>query len=134
GKVWHILAVDLLVLVLAVSLYFTFIPRYGALGAAMAVSVATIVHALAKQAALMRWTSVRWCSWRYAKVYIAAALATGLLTMWQWLATPTLMPGIALVILCWLGVIIASREALVVDQMFPELRRIRYLRRWLQAS
>ena len=134
GKVRLVLLVDLLALAVALGMYFTMIPRYGALGAAIAVSASTIVHAIAKQTALIRWTDVWWCSWRYAKVYVCVAFATVVLTLWQWLVTPTLMSGFVLVVLCWLGVLVVSRDALVVHQVFPELQQLQLLRRWFQAT
>ena len=134
GKVWHILGVDLFALAFSMGMYFWAIPRYGALGAAAAVSVSTVVHAIAKQAALLRWTDVKLCSWRYAKVYAAATAATVVLTLWQALFTPSLVSGVALIAVCWLGIIVAGREALAVNQIFPELQRVRFLRRWIHTG
>ena len=134
GKVREILIVDLLALGVAGLAYAYAIPRHGAVGAAAAVSLSTAFHAVAKQVALFRWTSVRRCQWRFTKLYLAVAIATVVLTAWRWVGPTTLTPSLALVVVCWLAVIFAGREALAVHQHFPELQRMRFLRRWLQTS
>ncbi len=69
--------------------------------------------------------------WEFAKVYGLAAAATLALIVLQWMWAPRMLLGLAFVILLWLALILLTRDVLDVEDTFPELLRLPFMRQLL---
>lgn len=128
GKVRWAVSITLLAALVNVALSFLLIPRFGALGAAVAMSGTLVLHNVFKQAGLHLATGVRRPRRHHARCFgILALAAAGLLGVR--LAAPdrpVLLVGAA--VLVSLTALRLTRRALGVGGVFPELLRIPLLR------
>ena len=109
------------------------VPKYGAMGGAIATCGTLIVHNILNQAGL-RGSGIQLFQWRYVKAYLVVAVAaTGLLLV-QVLASPPIYVAFGLAAIVSTGVIVVNREHLDVQSTFPELRRVRWLQPFLEPS
>jgi O-antigen/teichoic acid export membrane protein len=133
GRVRYIVIVDFVAGAISVLLSLLLVPRYGAMGGAIATCGTLIVHNILNQAGL-RGSGIQLFEWRYAKAYLVLALAaTGLLLV-QLLVSPPIYVAFGLAAIVSIGVIAINREHLDVHSTFPELRRFRWLRPFLEPS
>ncbi|REJ88818.1 MAG: hypothetical protein DWQ34_21380 [Planctomycetota bacterium] len=133
GKAPSILAVDALSVIVIVGVNLMLIPKYGAMGGAIGTTSTIIVHNVLNQIALGWGTSVTSFNMKYARVYGAIVVCTVLLCASQWLWQPPFFVGGLLAAAGSLVVLMASRGALEVEETFPELRRLPFLK-WIVAS
>ncbi len=134
GKVRYVVIVNVLAMVASVSLALLLIPRFGALGAAVATATSMILHNVLKQIGLCRATGMRFIEWRYASVYaVLLCGALGLLLVQLFVSTQlyVLLPLAALVSL---GVLMLTKHSLAVEDTFPELLRVPVLNRLLRSK
>ena len=130
GKARAILLLNLSTVVLNLLLSLLLVPRFGAMGAGIATMVAVIVYNLVTQVTMYVGTGVGTIEWRYTRVYLViAAAALGLLGIQVFLSPPVYV-SIALAAAVALFVVCVNREALEVEQMFPEVARVPVLS-WL---
>lgn len=129
GRLKYILLINLGVALLNLALNLWLIPRYGALGAAVGTSLALIVHNALKQLGLRLGTGIRLFDPRYAPIYVSMSLATLGVVLTQVLAGGSLPIGVMAALVATLLVVMRARQALRLDQTFPELRRIPLMRR-----
>jgi O-antigen/teichoic acid export membrane protein len=131
GRVRYIVLVDFAAGAVSVVMSLLLVPRYGAMGGAVATCGTLIVHNILNQAGLLG-SGIQLFQWRYAKAYLVVAFAaTGLLLV-QVLASPPIYVGFALAAVVSVAVIMINREHLDVQSTFPELHRVRWLRPFLQ--
>jgi O-antigen/teichoic acid export membrane protein len=121
GKVRYIMVIDFLALAASLGLNLLLIPRYGALGGAIATSGTLVVHNILNHAGLKFGTSINLFQWRYLRVYLAIALGASSLMLFQWLISSSIYLNFALVAIVSLLVIVINREALDVENTFPEI-------------
>jgi O-antigen/teichoic acid export membrane protein len=130
GRIRQLVVVNGLTVAINLALSLSLIPRYGALGAAIATSATYAIFNLLKQAALARATSVRFFRKEYLSVYgSVTAAAAGLLVVHLVIRSLALEIGAA--VLASLIVFGASVRALRVAQAFPEFRAVPFVRLFL---
>jgi len=134
GDVRNIVRNDLLATVAAVALYLALIPRYGALGAAIANCAVLIVHNVLNQISLLRISGITFFPARYFSLYGAMLVLTVILCGVQWIWAPPIYIGLVLVAAASALVLFYARESLEVEAMFPELGRWPLVRRVFRFS
>jgi O-antigen/teichoic acid export membrane protein len=128
SRLRYLVTINLAVAGLNLVLNVVLIPRYGALGAALATAATLIAHNVGKQAGL-RSVGIALFPRRYLRLYGAVTvLSAGLLAV-QYLADLPLLPGLALAGIASVAVVVVSRDQLDVNETFPELLRIPLVRR-----
>lgn len=128
GKIKTLVAIDVVITALSLSLNLLLIPRHGAVGAAIATAATMSVHSVLNVLGLWRAnriTMMRRADWRF---YAGIALVTSLLVGVQSMLHPPLFVGLLLAALLIAAVGIANRHLLDVTGTFPELRRFWPLR------
>jgi len=123
AKVGFVAAVNAVVAVLALVLYFTLIPSYGALGAAIASTTTMIVYNVLNQTGLVMGTGVGRFRGSHVRIYVAVAmvitilLAVRMVTSSVWILLP-------LIVISGIGLLRWSRDMLAIADTFPELTRV----------
>ena len=129
GDVRNIVRNDLVATAAAAALYWWLVPRYGALGAAIAHCAVLILHNLLNQVALLRVSGITFFPARYGSVYAAMLALTAILLAVQWAWATPIYVGLALVAVASAVLVAFARDTLEVDTMFPELTRWPLVRR-----
>jgi O-antigen/teichoic acid export membrane protein len=124
GYVRQIVLLDAAATLALVVLNVLLLPRYGALGGAVAFLVATVVHTAAYQVLLARHTGIRFLPRECAAAFAVMAGAVAALGLIQALWSPPLLIGLLLVALASAGVLAAGARLLDVEATFPELLRV----------
>jgi O-antigen/teichoic acid export membrane protein len=128
GKIRYVVVINSCTTAFALAANVALAPRFGALGAAVAVLATLVLHNLLKQAGL-RGTGVGVFDLRYLRTYVTVlggAAAVGLI---QQLAHPPLPVGVAVAAIVSLLVVGLNRRALRLAGTFPELARVPLVRR-----
>jgi O-antigen/teichoic acid export membrane protein len=133
GRLRYIVMINLFATGANVLVNLALIPWLGALGAAIGTSSAYVLHNVLKQIGLRRGTGVALFPRDGLKVYTAIAIGAGGLLAVQTLLSPPLWTGVALGASVSLVVLWISRPVLHAADVFPELRRFRFLRALLIA-
>lgn len=131
GFIRYTIVINVIAAVVNVVLNLTLIPPLGALGAAISTMTTMIVHNILKQLGLRRGTGIDVFAWQYLQVYVLIAIAAGTLALVQWLVRPNVIVGLALAALASLVVVLANRRLLRVEETFPEVLRLPFMRRLL---
>jgi O-antigen/teichoic acid export membrane protein len=129
GRVKYLVATDLLVGATLIALYALTIPRYGAMGAAVATATALILHNVLHHVGLAGGTGVRLFEPAYARVYGVIVLALAGLTALDRLVSPPTYLSVAATAATSLAVLRAARPVLRAETTFPELLRARWVRK-----
>lgn len=124
GRVRYIFVINVGAAAVNIGLNFLLIPRYGALGAAIATCFTLIAHNIFKQAGLYFDTGINVFEWRYFKVYLSIIVGAVSLLVVQMLTTPPVYISFSLAIIVSLAVFLLNRKALDVAGTFPELARL----------
>lgn len=124
GKLRHLVAGDVIAILVAVFLYWLLVPSHGALGAAIGASVAMIVHALVNQALLYQVAGVRFFRARYTTLYALIGIISFVLYQLQSAYSIGLAAGAPIVLFTWLLFLVLNRRLLDVGNTFPGLRRL----------
>lgn len=131
SRLRYLLAVNLATASVALGGSWAAARPYGALGVVTATAAAVVLQNLLNQVGLRRVLGSALPPAPYRRVYGAALAAVGAVFAVQELANPPLTASLPLVALLTLGVAAASRRALRPVEVFPGLRRIPRLGRWL---
>lgn len=132
GKVRYAVLSNILMTVTFVLLSALLIPRYAAVGAALAATASVLVHNLCNHAGLwISGTGIRLPDARFLRVSLAATLLFAGLLLIQWAARPPLYAALLLTVLASLALLRITRYRLNPHESFPELLRIPLLRRLL---
>lgn len=107
------------------------IPRYGALGAAIAASSTLILHNILNQAGLGLTTNISVFDWHYLRTYLSIILGSAVLLIVQAIAAPPVFVSFALAGIVSLVLVYINRDVLDVAQTFPELLRLPFMRHLL---
>jgi O-antigen/teichoic acid export membrane protein len=136
GKVRVLLYIEVIATVALIIAALLLVPRFGAIGGAIAGAAVMIAYSCMNTLMLWRITGKNPLPWLYTKVYlIAAACALGL-----WLVRP--MMGVDSILLLflltgftWMIVIFSCWKSLHFDEIFPEvLRLIQSMKRFFGGS
>jgi O-antigen/teichoic acid export membrane protein len=131
GKLRYVVVLNVVTVFASLGMNLLFIPQYGALGAAIGTCVTLFLHNILKQAGLGMGTGINLFEWRYFQVYLTIILAASGLFVVQWATCAPVYVSIGLAVLGSLWVIRFSRHELNVRQTFPEILRLRFMRRLL---
>jgi len=125
GRFRYTITVDFLTTFICLVLGIILIPRYGAMGAAVATCATLIIYNVLNHIGLKFATQINLFEWRYLRVYLSIIVGTFVLAFLQaWLELP-IYAGLLLVGLISLFVLLLNRAVLNVEHTFPELFRFR---------
>ena len=128
GRLRYTLTIDFVAMLVSLGLNFLLIPRYGALGAAIGTCGTLVIYNILNHIGLRSATTINLFEWRYLKVYVSIILATVGLTLLQSSVSLPIYVGIPIVGLISLIVLLFNRDVLDIEQTFPELSRIQFIR------
>lgn len=131
GKVRVIVFIDILVVIASLAMCLLLIPRYGALGAAIAASATLIIHNILNQAGLGLTTNIAVFDWHYLRTYVSIIIGSAALLLVQALAAPPVYVSFVLAGIVSLLLIYINRDVLDVAHTFPELLRLPFMRHLL---
>jgi O-antigen/teichoic acid export membrane protein len=125
GRFRYTITVDFLTTFICLVLGIILIPRYGAMGAAIATCATLIIYNILNHIGLKFATQINLFEWRYLRVYLSIIVGTFVLAFLQvWLKLP-IYAGVLLVGIISLFVLLLNRAVLNVEHTFPELFRFR---------
>ena len=133
GFIRYTVAINLVVAAMSIGLNLLLIPRFGAMGAAVATTTSLIGFNLLKQAGLRRGTGISVFDRRYVGVYGTIALAAIGLLIARIVLNPGLILSLILIAVASIAVLALTRRALDVAEAFPEILRLPFARRILGA-
>ena len=116
-------AVNTLVASLSLVLYFTLIPSYGALGAAIATTTTVIVYNVLNQVGLVMGTGIGRFRGIHVRIYVAVAMVSTILLGVR-MVTSSVWILLPLIVISGFGLLRWSRDLLAIADTFPELTRI----------
>lgn len=131
GRMKEALTVDAIAVVVALSGNLLLIPRFGALGGAMATCLTLTTYGGMGCFALRRTRVVNPFEFRRGRVQLTAVGAAALLVGLRYAASPPPAIAVATAGFASIGVFLLCRKPLEVAGTFPELRRIPLIGRWL---
>jgi O-antigen/teichoic acid export membrane protein len=123
GKVGFLFKADLIVTVVAIVANLILIPRYGALGAALATGGTLIAQNLFYQIGLKLQTNISFFRRQYLRVYVTIILGVTGMVLLQLLLNPSIYFDIVIAALISLLVLRINHKALNVRETFPEILR-----------
>lgn len=128
GRVRSLVVINLLALATNAAVTLLLVPPLGAMGAAISLTVALIVHNVLKQIGLNRATGIALPERRLYRPFAAVGMAiVGLSSLLVFgVRSPALLVLSAVV--ASFAVLAYARQDLRIAEVFPELSRIRYLR------
>ncbi|NIR47303.1 flippase [candidate division KSB1 bacterium] len=124
GKVRYVVILNIGASLCNLVLAYLLIPKFGALGAAVATTSAMIIHNVFKQAGLKLGADISIFEWQYFSFYlfiVAGALALFLI---QFFTTQNVYVLIPLAGILSIVILRLSKDKLKIDETFPELRKI----------
>ena len=124
GKVRYVVIINFVAVSMNVVLNFLLIPRYGALGAAIATAASMILHNILKQAGLRLASGVNVFDRQYNSFYVILAFCALGMFLFQMVVTNNIYILLPVGAIVSLLVIRLSQEKLNVQETFPELLRI----------
>lgn len=133
GFVRYIVAINLVAAATSIVLNLLLIPRFGAMGAAVATTTSLIGFNVLKQAGLRRGTGISVFDRRYLGVYATVTLAAIGLVIARIVLDPGLILSVVLTAVASIAVLALTRRALDVAEAFPEILRLPFARRILGA-
>ena len=134
GKIRYVVIVNVLAMLASVTLALVLIPRFGALGAAIATTISMVLHNILKQLGLCRATGMRFIEWRYVPVYAVLVCAAAGLLLVQLFVSTSLYVLLPLACIVSLAVLMLTKHSLAVEDTFPELLRVPLLNRLLRSK
>jgi O-antigen/teichoic acid export membrane protein len=132
GRIRTLVALNIVALVINTVANLIAIPRWGALGAALATALTLLIHNVLKQIALQRTSGVRFFRVDYARLYLTVAAAALALLVLQTTLDRAIVSVAAYGVVS-VVVLAVNRRLLQVADTFPELLRVPGLRRMLRA-
>jgi O-antigen/teichoic acid export membrane protein len=122
--------VNIVAAVANIGVSLLLVQRYGAVAIAVATLVTLVVQNLVNQWALRRALGTAFIDRSCAVAYLTIVLAAAALWGFQALVEPGLVIGVLAAVAVSLVVLVVSRSALELEDVFPELRRVPVVR-WL---
>jgi O-antigen/teichoic acid export membrane protein len=125
GRLRYTVMIDFFATFICLGLSILLIPRYGAMGAAIATCATLVLYNILNQMGLKFATEINLFDGRYFRVYLSIILGTlGLAILQNWLALP-IYAGVLLAGIISLVVLLLNRAELDIEHTFPELLRFR---------
>jgi O-antigen/teichoic acid export membrane protein len=130
GRLRYLVGVNLFAAALTIGLSILLVPRYGALGVAIANLSALVVQNVLNQLGLRRSIRTGFIDRSCLACYLSILGCAAALWVFQWTLRPGLVVGLIAATAASLVVLVVSRSAIELEENFPELRRVPLLR-WL---
>ena len=134
GQVGYVARVNLAAAVVNVGLSLAVIPRYGAVGVAVANAATLVVQNALNQLGLGRRIGIPLFDWRYVRPYVVIAAATAVLGAIQLGLHPAPVVAFACAGAATVVVFALNRDVLEVEATFPELLRVPGVRRLVAST
>ncbi|MFT5497005.1 MAG: O-antigen/teichoic acid export membrane protein [Kiritimatiellia bacterium] len=131
NKVQLLAVLEILATILVALLAFWWIPIAGAVGAASAVAAGTLLQALATLILLWRLTGVMPFGKETLGLWASLVLGTLILFAIVRFSAPSIWIGLPIAAVIALTVAAINRHRLSLDNTFPELARIPFIKKWL---
>ena len=128
GKLRYTVIVDFVSMAISAGLHLLLIPRFGAFGAAIGTCATLVIYNVLNHLGLKFATNIDLFEWRYLRVYVSIALGTLALAVFQSIFSPPVYIGVLLAGVISLIVLLINRNVLHIEQTFPELLRIQFVR------
>ena len=128
GKLRYAVTVDFVAMLVSLGLHLILIPRFGAIGAAIGTCGTLIIYNILNHLGLKFATKISLFPWRYLRVYASIVLGTLVVAVAESLFSLPIYIGLALAGLISLLVLLLNRDVLNMEQTFPELLRIQFIR------
>lgn len=125
GKLRYVVTINVLAALTNIFVNLLFIPRYGALGAAIGTAGTMIVHNVLKQAGLRLASGVSLFEKTYLTFYLTVAAGAAALLIARLLWSGNIFFWLVLAAAVSLAVLFACRSNLKIAETFPEIRRLR---------
>jgi len=133
GKMRYVVLANLASVGTCVGLCALLVPRYGALGAAIATTIAMILYTVLKQAGLGLVAGLRVFDTRCLGFYALLGGGAVFLALLQIFVTKSLWVVLPAAAVASLGIVWISKERLHVEETFPEILRVPVLGAILRA-
>jgi O-antigen/teichoic acid export membrane protein len=124
GKVAYIVVIDVATAILGLALNLLLIPRYGAMGAAIATTAMLVIYNILNHLGLLFGTKIDLFQWRYVRVYAGIAIASLGLFALQQMVDLSLPVGVVIAAVISIALVRINRDIMNVGEMFPEVNRI----------
>jgi O-antigen/teichoic acid export membrane protein len=131
NKLRYTVSIDIAMAVLNVGVNLILIPRLGVIGAAIGTTATLCLHNVLKQLGLWRYTGWPLFRVRYAVLYGRLAVVALALLGLQALLPASLLVALPLAAVVGFAALWFSRGLLDVDALFPELRRLPFVGRYM---
>lgn len=131
GKLRYIVTINILAVVVNIGLNFLLIPKYGALGAAIGTSCTMVAHNIFKQAGLRFASGISIFDWNYLRFYLIIAGAAAALFLTTLFFSESIYVALPLVALTSFIVLKMCKDKLKVEETFPELLKIPFMKKLL---
>ena len=128
GRVHSLVVINLLALVVNVTITLLLVPPFGVMGAAVSLTITLIVHNVLKQVGLYYATGIALPARRLVRPF--AAVGATIVALSALLVFGVRTPALLVLAAVAASVLVLgyARRTLRIGEVFPELRRIRYLR------
>ncbi len=127
-RVKYVVVINAVASLLSIALALVLIPRYGALGAAIATTSAMIVHNILKQVGLKQAAGLHLFERQYLSFYLIIAAGGLSLFAVQYFLTANIYVAVAAASAVSLVILLLTRDKLHVEETFPELLRFPFLK------
>lgn len=124
GKVRYVVIINIVAVCINIILNFLLIPRYGALGAAMAITGSMVVHNILKQAGLRLASGISIFDSQYMSFYAVITISALGIFLFQMTVTSNIYILLSVAALVSLLVMRLCQGKLKVQQTFPEFFKI----------
>ncbi len=124
NKARHVVACNLLTAATTVILALILVPRYGALGGAIANAIASVVLSLLRQVALRLAAGIEIFDIKFLAFYLFMVAASAPLLIVRSVVSSHLYVGAILALLSMVAVLLVTRKELRIQEVFPESVRL----------
>jgi O-antigen/teichoic acid export membrane protein len=131
GKLRYIVTINILAVVVNIGLNLLLIPKYGALGAAIGTASTMVAHNIFKQAGLRLASGISIFDWHYLRFYLIIAGSALVLFLSTLFFAANIYVAVPLVALASFLVIKTCKDRLKVEETFPELLKIPFMKKLL---
>ncbi|MEQ1760647.1 MAG: flippase [Vicinamibacterales bacterium] len=131
GMLRYVMLISFITVGITLVANLALIPKFGAFGAAGAITIGIVAHNILKQTGLRLGTGINVFEWRYFRGYcVIVAAAVAVFTL-QWVVKPPVYVSLAAAAVASWIVFWLNRHLLELDETFPELARQPVLKRLL---
>jgi len=124
ARIRAIVWTDVLMIGLGGALAILLCPAYGALGAAVAITVSRVAGTLVRQIVLMRTTGLGPIPRSFMQMWLRVFVASAFIGLFGWLWQPPILGQLVVVGLASLALLRSTAHTLDLERSFPELLRI----------